>query len=230
MISFIVPAYNEEEYIGATIVSINSSMKGFEVPYEIIVVNDNSEDKTKEIALKFDVNVIDANCRQLGKVRNVGASHAKGSVLVFVDADTGVTGPVIKEVLSKIDTHKAGCAYGVYYDLDQSPFHKRMMGVYTWFCSKVWKVCSGYFMWCNAENFKDGFDEEYYLFEDVWFSRKFHKRDFYFGKERVLTSGRKAWTHNFLLRIVPFLFKYSIKGNKLLKNRSSLGMWYDGVR
>ena len=230
MISFIIPAYNEELYVRSSIASVHRSIKDKNLPYEIIVVNDSSSDSTAEVASEAGATVIEAECRQLGKVRNVGASHAKGDLLIFLDADTMVTKAVMSEVLDNMSEYKAGNAYGDYYDLDHTRFHRVMMRFYTWVCSRVWKVPYGYFIWCNADSFGTGFDEEYYLFEDVWFLKKFSKESFYFGKHRVLTSGRKAWTHNFLLRIVPLLVKVCIRGKKVLKSRSELSIWYDGVR
>ena len=227
MISFIIPAYNEEKYLRNCIYSIRKACK---VPYEIIVSNDFSDDDTESIAHKEGVILHTELCRQLGKIRNVGAAKASGDLLIFVDADTMVTSSALEEVLSVRGKFKAGCAYANYYDLKHSWFHDKMMGFYTWYCAKVWKTCSGYFMWCNKEHFDEGFDEEYYLFEDVWFTRKFDTKDFYFGKCRVMTSGRKTWTHNFLLRILPFLVQYTIQGKKLLKKRDKLSIWYDGVR
>jgi len=230
MISFIIPAYNEEYYVGLTIDSINKSAEGLNLPYEIIVVNDNSSDNTKQIALNRGVAVVDATCRQLGRVRNVGASAASGDLFVFIDADTMINERVLKEIIQQSKKYKAGCNYGHYYDLKHSPMGHYSMKFYGWFLSKVWKVCAGYCIWCNASDFSDGFDEDYYLFEDVWFSRKFAKGSFYFGKQRVLTSGRKAWTHKFLLRMIPFLMKYAVKGKKILKDKKELQVWYDGVR
>tara|TARA_R100000951_G_C2637177_1_gene179677 strand:+ start:1001 stop:1684 length:684 start_codon:yes stop_codon:yes gene_type:complete len=227
MISFIIPAYNEEKYIRNCIYSIQ---KACPYDHEIIVADDSSKDGTKPFAKGHGALVYTTKCRQLGKIRNFGASKASGDLFVFVDADTMITSSALEEVLSMRNICKAGCAYANYYDLKHSWFHDKMMQFYTWYCSKVWRVCSGYFMWCNARDFKDGFDEDYYLFEDVWFSRKFAKQDFYFGKCRVMTSGRKTWTHNFLLRILPFLVRYTIQGKKLLKKRDKLGIWYDGVR
>tara|TARA_R100001015_G_C4621394_1_gene178579 strand:- start:1287 stop:1973 length:687 start_codon:yes stop_codon:yes gene_type:complete len=228
MISFIIPAYNEEKYIKSCISSIQIASRNYE--YETIVVNDNSSDKTKEIALKNGAVVIDVNYRHIGKVRNAGARSAKGNLLVFIDADTCILSTVLTEIVNNKNKYKAGCAFGKYYDLYSNKYCLFCMNLYTWVMKNLWRTGFGYFMWCNAKDFNKGFSEDLYIFEDKHFVRSFKSKEFYFGKQRVLTSGRKVRTHNFLNKLVPFFIKYCFKGKKLLKDKNELDIWYDGVR
>ena len=82
-LSFVIPAWNEEELIGATIASIHQSAKGFD--YEIVVADDASDDRTSEIAHELGAIVVPCNNRQIGVTRNNGASAATGDILIFVD-------------------------------------------------------------------------------------------------------------------------------------------------
>ncbi len=84
IVSIIIPAYNEEKYIGQCIDSIKKqSFRNF----EIIVVDDGSSDFTKEIVLKKGVRLFSLTHGGPGKAKNYGAKKARGKILVFVDAD-----------------------------------------------------------------------------------------------------------------------------------------------
>lgn len=84
-VSVVIPTYNEEKYIGECIKSLNSqSLKNF----EIVVVDDGSTDRTREIVKRFkNVRLIKGEHKGPGVSRNLGARKAQGEVLVFVDAD-----------------------------------------------------------------------------------------------------------------------------------------------
>src|SRR5258707_3421339 len=90
MISFIVPAYNEEHELSDTLTAIHAAASGAALPYEIIVVDDASTDATPEIASRVGAKVIPINRRQIAASRNAGARAAQGEYLFFVDADTRI--------------------------------------------------------------------------------------------------------------------------------------------
>ena len=73
MISFIVPAHNEEAYLGATLRAIHEAARPSGKSYEIIVVNDASTDDTAPIARQAGAKVLDVNLRKISVVRNAGA-------------------------------------------------------------------------------------------------------------------------------------------------------------
>ena len=86
IISIIIPAYNEEKFIEQTLISLKKQNCG--IPYEIIVCDNNSKDKTPEIAQKYADKVVSETKQGGGYARNKGASIAQGKYLVFTDADT----------------------------------------------------------------------------------------------------------------------------------------------
>lgn len=130
-ITVIIPTYNEEKTIKNCIESLlNQSLTNT----EIIVIDDGSIDKTmavvKKIRNQVDVNkflIINQKHKGPGEARNLGAKHAKGKILVFVDADMKfdyrfleeLTKPIIKnltigtdsqsEYLANIDNYWAVC-------------------------------------------------------------------------------------------------------------------------
>jgi len=88
MISFVVPAHNEELWIGKCLASIRTTMESLDVLYEVIVVDDASTDLTPRIAEQMGVRTVRVEHRKISAVRNAGARAACGEVLFFVDADT----------------------------------------------------------------------------------------------------------------------------------------------
>ncbi|MCL5427597.1 MAG: glycosyltransferase family 2 protein, partial [Candidatus Marsarchaeota archaeon] len=84
-ISVVVPAVNEERYIGYMFEGLSRQVFR---NFEVIVVDGNSTDKTRDIARANGAKVIIEKRRGIGRARNVGAMTARGRIIVFIDADT----------------------------------------------------------------------------------------------------------------------------------------------
>ncbi|MEK7165261.1 MAG: glycosyltransferase family A protein, partial [Patescibacteria group bacterium] len=84
-ISIVVPAYNEEKLIGRCLASLKN--QDFSGLYEIIVVNNNSVDKTEEIARTFNVRVITESMQSVVAARDRGLRAARGDIVVGADCD-----------------------------------------------------------------------------------------------------------------------------------------------
>ena len=100
-VSVIVPVYNAEEYIGATLDSIiNQDFNS----YEIIVVDDGSTDQSPEIISEkltkstANYRIIRQDNAGVSSARNRGMQEATGEYLVFIDADDYVTGNHLSEL------------------------------------------------------------------------------------------------------------------------------------
>lgn len=89
VISVIVPAYNEENNISGCLQSLKNQK--FRYPFEIIVVNGPSKDKTAEICKKNGVKVIDLDKRGINLAWQKGAEEASADILAFTEADCTVT-------------------------------------------------------------------------------------------------------------------------------------------
>jgi glycosyltransferase involved in cell wall biosynthesis len=89
-ISFIMPARNEERFIGQSIESIREFCPP-EVLSEIIVVDHGSTDRTREIAAAMGAIVLQPQVATIAALRNAGASVAQGNVFVFLDSDVTLT-------------------------------------------------------------------------------------------------------------------------------------------
>jgi len=100
-LSFIIPAWNEELLLGATIQALQQATGNYD--YEIIVVDDASDDGTSRIAKELGTKVVSSNNRQIGLTRNDGAAVATGDLFIFVDADTIVSEQVVRETVEAIE-------------------------------------------------------------------------------------------------------------------------------
>lgn len=86
--SIIVPSYNSEKYLNCVLSSLFDSSF---VDFEVIVVDCSDNDSVKEICISYPVIFIKVNERfSPGIGRNIGASHASGDYLIFLDSDVMV--------------------------------------------------------------------------------------------------------------------------------------------
>ncbi|MDY6764859.1 MAG: glycosyltransferase family A protein [Halobacteria archaeon] len=100
-VSFVVPAKNEEDYIGDTLKSIRNHETN--VRYEISVVDGGSTDSTPEIAEEFGANVYYQDGGGIGRGRHIGACRSSGNWLAFIDADTVVVPRYLDTMLSYVE-------------------------------------------------------------------------------------------------------------------------------
>ena len=87
-ISIVIPAYNEAEAIGIVLDDVRKAMEELKAPYEIIVVDDDSQDSTTEIAKAKGAKLVTHHRNQgSGAARRSGILAAKGDIVVMLDAD-----------------------------------------------------------------------------------------------------------------------------------------------
>jgi glycosyltransferase involved in cell wall biosynthesis len=85
-ISVVVPAYNEEMYLADTLSSL--LRQSFPLPYEVIVVDNNSTDGTARLAQSFGVTVLKEPQPGVCAARQAGTAVARGDIVISTDADT----------------------------------------------------------------------------------------------------------------------------------------------
>jgi 4,4'-diaponeurosporenoate glycosyltransferase len=125
-VSVIIPARNEEHNIGKLLLSLNN--QEFKV-FEVIVVNDSSTDRTKEIALNFDAVVIDSKPLPEGWKGKPwacwqGANSAKGDIFLFLDADTMVEPNGLKKIVDTYLFELQSSNHWKGLTLSIAPYHK----------------------------------------------------------------------------------------------------------
>jgi glycosyltransferase involved in cell wall biosynthesis len=112
-LSIIIPAFNEELLIESCLQSISASLEANYKPgftSEIIVVDNNSTDKTADLARQAGAQVVFEPINQIGRARNTGAEAATGDWLLFIDADSFLNSGLLADILQLIEDGKSvGC-------------------------------------------------------------------------------------------------------------------------
>ena len=235
MISFIVPAHNEERVLAETLRTLSTAAQTLvaksDESFEILVVSDASTDRTAEIALENGARVIVVNHRQIAATRNAGAKAANGDLFFFVDADTLVSAELLREATSLL---ASGCAGGgARVKLEPGmPLWVRAM---TWFLSALYfsmNLGAGCFLFVRRDIFEavGGFDETLFAAEETYLSMAIKKHGkFRLTRMRVTTSGRKFRIYPARKLFAQF-FTVLFRGKKALMRRETLDVWYDGGR
>ena len=198
-ISIVIPAFNEEKFLAKTLQSLGSQTYQ---DFELIVVDNNSGDKTREIAENFGAKVVFESRRGVGWARQAGFQAAKGKIIATTDADTILPQDWLERIVREFQKDKNLAAFGGLYILDSGTFPSKL-GVY-YFLYLIWiwdRLFSGGWSFAGP-NFAvrreaflkvGGFAPEMKLGEDVYIARKLKavgrvKLDPHF---RVKTSGRR---------------------------------------
>ena len=227
MISFIVPAHNEEQLLGRTLEALHAAAQDVDVAYELIVVDDASNDRTAEIAGAAGARVITVNHQQIARARNAGAAAAAGDLLVFVDADTIINARTLRATIAEVDHGAVGGGALLSFD-DPMPLSMRALAATVAVGMRVGRMAAGAYLFCTAPAFKvvGGFDETLFATEELTMSRALRKAGrIVILRERVLTSGRKARTHGLAELFAPLgvLLRH---GPSALRDRTRMSFWY----
>lgn len=192
MLSFIIPAHNEERFLGATLASVRAAATSTGEPFELIVVDDASTDETASVARSYGAIVISVSLRHIAAVRNAGARAATGDVLIFVDADTIVPAATLAGALTALAQGAVGGGARVQMDASAPPWVHRVWGVVS---LMFWlRLAAGCFMFARRDAFDavGGYDERVFCAEEIFLSRALRARGtFVIVHEPVITSSRK---------------------------------------
>jgi cellulose synthase/poly-beta-1,6-N-acetylglucosamine synthase-like glycosyltransferase len=229
VISFVIPAWNEQLLLGRTIESIHAAMDGREHPYEIVVADDASTDDTAAVARAGAARVVTCHHRQIAATRNSGARAALGDRLIVIDAETVVPRAVVDEILIAFDQ---GCAAGGAMPIfdDPVPRYARLLLMPMGLLYRVLGLASGACLMCTRATFEaiGGFDESRYAAEEAVFCRRAHRFGrFVLVRTPVVTSGRKLRTFS-ALEILAALIRLSLP--PLGGTRRRHAIWYDQRR
>ncbi len=128
-VSVIIPAFNEEKYIERCISSVIKHTPANLL--EILVIDNNSTDQTKEIAGKFkQVKVILEEKKGVMHARQRGFREAKGTLLAFLDSDNEIPEDWFKKIDNYFLDPKLVCLSGPYIFNDISLTKQKMIGVF----------------------------------------------------------------------------------------------------
>lgn len=233
--SIIVPAFNEEAFIGKTLASIRAAM--LHPPGglcgELVVVDNNSTDQTAALAQAAGATVVFEKINCIARARNAGARAATGRYLIFVDADTLVSPALVNEVLRQMGEERV-CGGGatVTFDLELPWAGKRFLWLWNQLV-KLHPIAAGSFLFCRKDAWEQtgGFNEKVYAAEEVLFSRalrrwgRAHGYRFRLVPLPTVTSARKfSWysTWRIMLSFTLFaIFPFAVRSRRLC------AIWYE---
>ncbi|MDQ6628985.1 MAG: glycosyltransferase, partial [Pseudomonadota bacterium] len=198
MLSFIVPAHDEEGNVEATIRSIGAAAKAVAVEHEIIVVDDASTDRTAALSAAAGARVVSIEARQIAAARNAGARAAVGAVFVFVDADTLIGGDVVAGLCRVMAEGAIGGGAAVRFDQPTPRWLRLALPASIWLARRL-RITGGCFLFCSRSAFEavGGFDETLFAAEEIALCRALQRQGrFVILRESVLTSGRKLRTYS----------------------------------
>jgi glycosyltransferase involved in cell wall biosynthesis len=239
-ISIVVPAFNEERLLGASLVQINAAARAFQKigwETELIVCDNNSTDRTAEIARAAGATVVFEPVNQIARARNSGANGATGGWLVFVDADSHPSAELLADVAEQIISGRC-LAGGSTVRLDEKYF---VAGIITrlWnLTSRCFKLLAGSFIFCETAAFRKigGFSHELFAAEELELSQRLKKLARETGKwivilhrHPLLTSARKMKLYSKREHLRFFVLAI-FNQRRAFASREEAHLWYDGRR
>jgi len=231
--SIIVPAYNEERWLPATLIALQQAMAQLPLTGELIVVDNNSTDATAVLAAQHGAYVVFEAHNQISRARNAGARIAQGRYLMFVDADTHIPPELLTVAIGNLESGNC-VGGGATVEFDSQLNTGGRVGLAVWnTLSAGLKLAAGCFIYCRREAFDEvgGFSESVYASEEIWLSRRLRR----WGRKRrqafcivsdypAHSSGRKlewfsTWQQTGLL-LLMLLFPFFVRFKRLC------GFWY----
>ena len=227
LISFIIPAHNEEALLGGTLAAIHESARAVRVAYEIVVASDASTDRTEEFARQQGARVVTVNHRQIAATRNSGAHAAAGDIFIFVDADTQVTQQALAGAIRVLRSGAIGGGCCAQFD-GPVPLYGTILIRLLQLVAPYVSLAGGCFLYCTRDAFHSagGFDTSLYASEEIGFSLRLRRLGrFVVLRERVITSGRKVRAYS-LLDLLRLFGRVAVRGRQVLQQRDGLEFWY----
>jgi glycosyltransferase involved in cell wall biosynthesis len=163
LLSFIIPAHNEEKTIAQVLNPIFFQIKDLKEKCEVIVVNDGSNDRTVEIIknLKYKIKLLNfEKGHSAAFSRNRGAEQAKGKYLIFLDADQIIEDNFVNNLVSLITKQDyEALSYFVYSYKPKTIFQR------AWVAFRKVHLCRGFIFRKDIFD-KLKFDERLFYIED----------------------------------------------------------------
>jgi glycosyltransferase involved in cell wall biosynthesis len=239
-VSVVVPAFNEERLLGGALAAIRQAMRVLDEAgwiCELIVCDNNSSDRTAEIARAAGATVVFEPVNQIARARNAGAARASGDWLIFVDADSYPSSELFRQVAQVMQSGR-GLAGGATVTFETSDPLVRLWLVLWNAMSRATRWAAGSFIFCETMAFRQvgGFNEQLFAGEEIDLSRRLKRLARHHGKKIVIlhrhplrTSDRKARLYTKREHFV-FMLKTLLLGGRTLRDRKACYAWYDGRR
>ncbi len=240
LVSIVIPAFNEEKLLGATLASVAEAARAFDAlgwRHELIVCDNNSTDATPDLARARGAKVVFEPVNQIARARNTGAAAASGDWLIFIDADSHPTRELFADVAAAIQSGGV-LAGGCTVRLDERHFFADCVTGLWNSVSRIRRWCAGSFIFCETRAFRaiGGFSHELFAGEEIDLSKRlriFGRRE---GKRLVIlhrhplrTSARKLVLYS-RSELFQFWRRALFQPRQTVTSREACSPWYDGRR
>lgn len=204
--SIVIPAYNEEENLLSTLSSFSDIQP--EVPTELLIVNNNSNDRTQEILDRCGANSIFQPRQGRTYARQLGLETAKGEILLSADADSiypADWGNLFVKTL--LENEDIAVVYGRYSFIPSKSINRFGLAFHEFGGEFMFDRRKGLDLCINAVGFNTGFRKEQALAvggydpeklefenqrsEDGWLAQSLYKK---FGNIVLVKSPNRVWT------------------------------------
>ena len=239
-ISLVVPAFNEERLLPATLASIQAARSAFDErgwASELVVCDNNSTDRTAEIARAAGATVVFEPANQIARARNAGAARAGGDWLVFVDADSQPTRALFDDLAAQIE--KGRCLAGGSTVTFRTDHLAARFLVTLWNAlSRICRWGAGSLVFCESSAFREigGFSRTLYAGEEIDLFARLKRLAGAKGRTIVILHRHPLATSDRKVRLygigehLAFLLKTSLSAGRTLRKRDACFLWYDGRR
>ena len=231
--SVVIPAWNEAEYIEATLCAVKNAIAQQQQRGEIIVVNNNSTDSTASLAKSSGARVVFEPVNQIAKARNTGARVSESEGLIFIDADSIITAELLTSslrALSKGNVIGGGSTVAMNPKINGLP--GMVLKFWNWWSVKSHSA-AGCYLYCTREAFDTvgHFDERQFAAEELYLSKKLRNLAKQRGQQflihthaPIVSSSRKVeWYSPW--RIFKQVLLLLVPGST--RSRAMCFLWYD---
>lgn len=230
-ISIVIPAFNEAACIAGCVRSVRASAGS--AALEVIVVDNNSTDATAAIAAGEGARVVFERENRIAKARNAGARAARGEWILFIDADSLLSPPLLRAIRARMERPDVAGG-GALVEFDRAPLWGRALTALHGLVAPLAGIAGGPCLFIRAEAFRafGGFREDLYGSEEAFFcrdaaawGRRRRMRFVVLRAPRIVTSGRR-----FRLNGAREILRTMVGVARDPRSREACALWYDGRR
>jgi glycosyltransferase involved in cell wall biosynthesis len=170
--SVLIPAHNEEAFIGKCLHSIKAAADQIPDPVEIIVALNRCTDQTAEIAARHHAVIVNEDSKNLARIRNAAAGAATGDVIVTIDADSWMSSNMFVEIAANLSSAKyIGGGVMIRPERWSVGIFMSLLTILPYIL--IHRVSGGLF-WCRRSDFEavGGFNEALVSVEDLDFAKR----------------------------------------------------------
>ena len=243
LVTIAIPAFNEEKLLPSTLSAVKQAaaaftQRGWEM--EMVVCDNNSTDRTAEIARDAGARVVFEEHNQISRARNAAGKDARGEWIIFVDGDSRPSQTLFEATAEAMGDHRiVGGGAIVKFEGGNSTPVAFIAAERIWNgISRVMGWPAGSYIFCRTKDFHElnGFSEELYASEEIEFGRRLkklgkkrHQHFRIFAKTPLSTSDRKAYCTSYL-ELLRLLFLNIVTVGRCCRKEENCNLWYDSHR